>query len=97
MVRRAGHVHATMYLFIVETSRELLVNILVIECSWSPKSCAEVIIKTVGAPKCPAPALNLYLCHGIRVSVPITMQAQGKDQPSNGPKQTPAVVDSRLG
>jgi hypothetical protein len=58
-------------LVIIRARWKLLVNIVVMKRSWSSKCHAEIIIQSIGAPKCPSPAFYFYTIDTISMTLSV--------------------------
>lgn len=71
---------------VIDSRRQLLVNVVVVESSRPSKGCAKVVVKAVRAPKRTPTTFRLHLVLGEGVYMAIPVQPNGYRQASNSPE-----------
>lgn len=74
-----------------------LIDIVVMECSRSPQSSTQIIVKSIRAPENALSTFKLDKVHSIgSFSTPLSMYSNSQDKMSSGSKKTPTVINTRL-
>ena len=82
---------------VIETQRQVLVEIVIVENTWPTQSCAKVCVEVVEAPKCPLSAFEINVVGFVGgITASPAVDTEGQRQAYRCAEQSPAMIKSRV-